>query len=165
MLWKCYIQYASKYGKVSSGHRTGKGQFSSQSQRQEMPNNVQPTTQLHSFHMLTSSVQSLSCVQLFAIPWIANKVLLKILQTRLQQYVNWEIPEKAEEPEIKLPTSTGLQKKQENSRKTSIAASLTSLKPLTMWITANCGKFSKRWEYQTTLPAPEKPVCRLRSNS
>ena len=60
---------------------------------------------------------------------------------------------KAKEPEIKLPTSTGSSKKQENSRKTSTSASLTVLKPLTVWITTNCGKFFKRWEYQTTLPA------------
>ena len=58
--------------------------------------------------------------------------------------------EKAEEPEIKLPTSTGSSKKQESSRKTSISALLTMPKPLTMWITINCGKFWKRWDYQTT---------------
>ena len=61
--------------------------------------------------------------------------------------------EKAEEQEIKLPTSVGLSKKQERSRKTSISALLTMPKPLTVWITTNCGKFLKRWEYQTTLPA------------
>jgi len=49
--------------------------------------------------------------------------------------------EKAEEPEIKLPTSIGSSKKQESSRKTSISALLTMLKPLTVWITTNCGKF------------------------
>ena len=82
--------------------------------------------------------------------------MLKILQARLQQYVNRELPdvnlvlEKAEEPEIKLPTSAGTSKKQESSRKTSISASLTMPKPLTLWITINCGKFFKRWEYQTT---------------
>ena len=53
--------------------------------------------------------------------------------------------ENAEEPEIKLPTSVGSQKKQENSRKTSTSASLIILKPL--WITTNCGKFLKKWEY------------------
>ena len=58
--------------------------------------------------------------------------------------------EKAEEPEIKLPTSTGSQKKEESSRKTSTSALLTTPKPLTVWITINCGKFSKRWEYQIT---------------
>ena len=61
--------------------------------------------------------------------------------------------EKAEEPEIKLPISTGSQKMQENSRKTPTSASLTTLEPLTVWITTICGKFFKRWEYQTTLLA------------
>ena len=61
--------------------------------------------------------------------------------------------EKAEEPEIKLPTSVRSQKKQQNSIKTSNSALLTMPKPLTVWITINCGKFWKRWEYQTILPA------------
>ena len=61
--------------------------------------------------------------------------------------------EKAEEPEIKFPTSVGQQKKQESSRKTSTAPSLTRLKPLAVWITTDCGKFSKRREDQTTSPA------------
>ena len=78
----------------------------------------------------------------------ANKVMLKILQARLKQYVNRELPdvqclvlEKAEEPDIKLPTSAGSWIKQESSRKTSIAALLTMPKPMTMWITINYGKF------------------------
>ena len=76
-----------------------------------------------------------------------SKVMPQILQTRLQQYVNHELPdvqadlEKAEEPEIKLLTSTGSLKKQDSSRKTSISALLTMPKPLTVWITINCGKF------------------------
>ena len=61
--------------------------------------------------------------------------------------------EKAEEPEIKLPTSSESGKKQESSRKTSVSALLTMPKPLTVWNTINCGKFWKRWEYQTTWPA------------
>ena len=61
--------------------------------------------------------------------------------------------EKVEEPEIKLPPSVGSSKKQESSRKTSTSALLTMPKPLTMWITTNCGSFLKRWEYQATLPA------------
>ena len=97
--------------------------------------------------------------------WIAlishvSEVMLKILQARLQQYVNHELPDvqagflkKAEEPEIKLPTSSGSSKKQESSRKTSISALLTMPKSLTVWITKNCGKFLKRWAYQTTWPA------------
>ena len=85
--------------------------------------------------------------------------MLKILQARLQQYVNRELPDvqaglrKAEEPEIKLPTSTGSWQKQESSRKTSISALLTMSKLLTVWITINWGKLWKRWEYQTTWPA------------
>ena len=58
--------------------------------------------------------------------------------------------EKAEEPEIKLPTFAGSLKKQESSRKTSTSALLTMPKPLTGWITINYGKFLRRWEYQTT---------------
>ena len=71
MLLKCCTQYASKFGKLSSGHRTGKGQFPFQSQRKVMPNNVQTTAQLHSSD--------------------ASKVMFKTLQARLQQYVNCEI--------------------------------------------------------------------------
>ena len=58
----------------------------------------------------------------------------------------------AEEPEIKFATLAGLCRKQGSSRKTYTSASLTTMKPLTVWITTNCGKFLKRWEYQTTLP-------------
>src|SRR5574337_643798 len=67
-------QYAKKFEKLSSGHRTGKGQFSFQSQRKALPKNAQTTTQLHSSHTL-------------------GKVMLKILQDRLQQYVNRELPD------------------------------------------------------------------------
>ena len=88
----------------------------------------------------------------------ASKIMLKILQARLQQFnENLQLYkldlENAEEPEIKLPTSGRSSKKQESSRKTSTLASLTMLNPLTGWITTNCGKLFKRWEYQTTWPA------------
>ena len=73
--------------------------------------------------------------------WIVNFQMLKLDL------------KKAEEPEIKLPTSTGSSEKQESSRKMSTSALLTTPKPLTVWITINCGKFWKRWEYQTTWPA------------
>ena len=75
------------------------------------------------------------------------KVMLKILKARLQQYVNCELLdvqaglEKAEAPESKLPTCAGSWKKQESSRKTSTSVLLTMPKPLTVWITTNCGKF------------------------
>ena len=71
---KCCTQHASKFGKLSSGHRTGKDQSSCQAQRKAMPENVQSTTQLHSSHMLV-------------------KVMLKILQARLHQYVNHKLPD------------------------------------------------------------------------
>ena len=75
----------------------------------------------------------------------ASKVMIKILQARLQQYVNFQmfklVFEKAEEPEIKLPTSAGSWKKQESSRKTSISALSTMPNHLTVWIPINCGKF------------------------
>ena len=71
--------------------------------------------------------------------------MLKLLQARLQLYVNFQMIkldlEKAEEPEIKLPTTSVSSDKQESSRKTSISALLTMPKPLTLWITVNCGKF------------------------
>ena len=101
-----------------------------------------------------------------------SKVIHKILQARLQQYVNRELPdvkvdlEKAEEPEIKLPTSVGSSKKQESSRKTSTSALLTTSKPLTVWITRNFVENSSR-DGNTRPPdlPPEKSVCRSRSNS
>ena len=74
-----------------------------------------------------------------------SKVMLKILQASLQQYVNFEMfkldLEKGEEPEIKSPTSVGSSKMQKSSRKTFTSALLTTPKPLTVWITTNCGKF------------------------
>ena len=88
----------------------------------------------------------------------ASKVMLKILQVGLDNM--WTatfqifklVLEKAEEPEIKLPTSAGSSKKQESSRKTSISALLTMPKPLPVWVTINCGKFWKRWKYQASWP-------------
>ena len=70
--------------------------------------------------------------------------------------------EKAEEPEIKFPTSAGSWKKQESSRKTPISALLTMPKPLTVWITINCGKLWKRWEYHTISPASWETCMQVR---
>ena len=86
----------------------------------------------------------------------ASKVMLKILQARLQQYVNRDLPDvqagfrKGRRTRDQIATSVGSLKKQESSRKTSTSALLTMPKPLTVWITINCGKFWKRWEYLTT---------------
>ena len=95
---------------------------------------------LHSFHMLAKECSKFSKLG-FNSTWTKNFQIFKLDL------------EKEEEPEIKLPTTAGSLKKQENSRKTFTSASLTTLKPLTVWITINCGKFWKRWEYQTTLLA------------
>ena len=70
--------------------------------------------------------------------------------------------EKAEEQEIKLSASNGSLKKQESSGKTSISALLTMPKPLTVWITINCWKFWKKWEYQTTWPASWETYMQFR---
>ena len=87
----------------------------------------------------------------------ASKVMLKILQARLQQYMNRELLDVEtgfrKGRGTRDQTSAGSSKKQESSRKTSISALLTMPKPLTMWFTINCGKFWKRWEHQTIWPA------------
>ena len=98
----------------------------------------------------------------------AMKVMLKILQARLQQYVNRELPDvqaafwKGRGTREKVLTYTGSSKKLESSRKISISALLTMPKPLTVWITINCGKFWKRCEYQTTWPASWETYMQVR---
>ena len=87
----------------------------------------------------------------------ASKVIFKILQARVQQHVNWELSD----VQAGFRKGRGIRDKianiqwvtEENSRKTSTSGSLTTLKPLIVWITTKCGKLFKRWEYQTTLPA------------
>ena len=151
MLWKCCTQYASKFGKLTSGQ-------------------IAEGLEKDSFH---SNPKDKQCSNYCTIAFISHtsKVTLKILQARLQQYVNRELPDfqvgfrKGEEPEIKLPTLAGSSKKQESSRKTSISALLTMPKPLTVWITRNCGKFLKKWEHQTTLPASWEICMQVKSNS
>ena len=152
MLWKCCTQYASKCGKLSSGHRTGKGQFSFQSQRKAMPKNVQ-------FYHTIALISH------------ASKIMLLILQARFsstwtKNFLMFKLNlEKSEEPEIKLPTSVESQKRQENSRKTS--ALLTTPKPLTV----DHNKLRKILK-EMGIPVHhidghtgKKSVCRSRSNS
>ena len=94
--------------------------------------------------------------------------MLKILQARLQQYVNHELPDvqggfrKARGTRDQTANIPGSSKKKESSRKTSTSALLTMPKPLTVWITINCGKFFKRWEYQTTWPASWETCMQVR---
>ena len=95
-----------------------------------------------------------------------SKVMFKILQARLQQYMNCELPDIQngfrKGRGTRDPTSAGSSKKQESSRKTSISALLTMPEPLTVWTTINCGKFWKRWEYQTTWPASWETYMQVR---
>ena len=139
MLWKCCTQYASKFGKVTSGHRTGKGQFSFQSQRRAMPKNVQTTIQLCSFCMLGRlCLKSFKLV--FSSTW--TKELLDVQAgfrrssgTRDQiANICW-ITEKARE-----------------FQKNIYCYFTEYMKALITWTTTNYGKFLKWLEYQTTLP-------------
>ena len=88
-----------------------------------------------------------------------SKVMLKILKARLQQYMKHELPDvqagfrKGRKTRDQIANISWISKKQESSRKTSISALLITPKPLIVWITTNCGKFWKRWEYQITLSA------------
>ena len=140
MLWKCCTQYASKFGKLGSGHRTGKGHFSFQSQRKASQRMLKL---LH------------NCTHISH----ASKVVLKILQTRLQQYLNHECPDvqtgfrKGRGNRDQIANIPWITEKAREFEKNIYFFLLTMPKPLTVWITINCGKFLKRWEYQTTWPA------------
>ena len=150
MLSKCCTQYASKFGKLSSGHRTGKGQFSFQFQRKGMQKNAQTTAQLHSSHMLVKWCLKFSKPG-FSTMWTVNFQMFKL------------VLEKAEEPEIKLPTSAGSSKKQESSRKTSIFALCQSL-----WLCGSQSAVENSERDGNTKPPDlplEKFVCRSGSNS
>ena len=100
-----------------------------------------------------------------------GKVMLKILQARLQQYMNCELPDvqagfrKGRGTRDPLPTSAGSSQKQDSSRKKSVSALLTMPKPLTVWITTNCVKFFKKCNTRPHDLPPEKSVCGSGSNS
>ena len=139
MLWECCTQYASKFGKLSSGHGTGKGQFSNPKE---------------------SNAKECSNYCTIALISHASKVMLKILQARLQHTwtINFQMfklflgRQRNQRSNCQHLLDHG-KRKRVPDRKTSISALLTMPKPLTVWITINYGKFWKRWEYQTTWPA------------
>ena len=153
MLLNCCTQYAGKFGKLSSGYRTGKGQFSFQYKRKALPKNVPTTRQLHSFCMLVRLGSKFFNPD-FNSTWTKNYQMFRLDL------------ERAEEPEIELPTSIHHRKSKDlKKKKKKPSASLTMWKPL-LWITKNLGKFFfffffffnklrkilKELEYQTTLP-------------
>ena len=120
-------------------------------------NQLQWTLQcLYHFQLGLSSGK---CPRIHALTSPTSKVMLKIFQARLQQYMNWELLEaqigfrKGRRTRDQIANIHWIIEKAKEFQKTSTSASLTTLKPLTMWITTNCGKFLKRWEYQTILPA------------
>src|SRR5574340_1157370 len=127
MLLKYCTQYSSKFGKLSSGHGTGKGQFSFQSQRKAKPKNAQTTAQLHSSH--------------------ASKVMLKILQARLQQYMIHELPDvqagfrKGRGTRDQIANICWIIKKAREFQKNIYFCFIDYAKALSVWITINCGKF------------------------
>ena len=139
MLWKCCTQHASKFAKLGSGHRTEKGQFLFQSQRRAMPEcSNYPTIVLAKYCSKFSKPG-------FNDTWNENFQMFKLDL------------EKAEEQEIRLPTSAGSSKKQESSRKTSISALLTTPKPLSVWIT------KKLWKILQKIGVPEHLTYLLRN--
>ena len=135
MLSKCCTQYASKFGKLSSGHRTGKCHFSFQSQRKTMPKNAQTAAQLHSAH--------------------TSKVMLKILQARLQQYVNCELPDvqdgfrKGRGTRDQIANICWIIEKAREFQKNINFCFIDYVKAFD----SKLAKFLNRLEYQTTLPA------------
>ena len=165
---QCCTQYARKFGKLSSSHRTGKGQFSFQFQRKAMPKKVQTTAQLHwslrylgGEDPLEKEMATQSNILAWRIPWTeepgglqstgsqtvghdwatslslshTSKVMLKILQARLQQYVNHELSDvqagfrKGRGARDQIASIHWIIQKQESSRKTSISVLLTMPKP------------------------------------
>ena len=150
MLLKRFTQYVSKSGKLSSGHRTGNGQFSFQSQRKAMPKNAQTPGQLHSSHTL---------------------IILKILQARLRQYVNCELPDvqagfrKGRGTRNKITNIHWIIKKAREFQKkpTSVYRLHQSL-----WLCGSQQTMKNSSREGNTRPPdlpPEKSVCRSRSNS
>ena len=129
--------------KSQSNHRHGSGPPGVVTEAQTVKNLLAvQETQLRS---LEKEMTTHTSILAWGIPWTEKPGGILWGHKELDMTVNFQmfkmVLEKAEEPEIKLPTSAGSSKKQESSRKTSISALLTMPKPSTVWITINCGKF------------------------
>ena len=149
MLWMGRTQYASNFGKLSSGHRTGKSQFSFQSQRKAMLKNVQTTAQLHSSHILVNKCSK------FSNPGSSSTCTVNFQMFKLDL-------ENAEEPEIKLSTSVGSSKKGAFQKKILLHWTRESL-----WLCGSQQTVENSERDGNTRPlylSPEKPVCTSRTN-
>ena len=140
MLWKCCTQYASKFRKLSSGRKTGKGHFSFQSQRKAIPKNAQTTT-----------------IELIS---HTNKVMLKILQARLQQYMNYELPD----------VQDGFRKGRGNRDQiANISQSIEKVRVpekyllLLYWLYFDCVDHNKLWKILKEMGIPDHLTCFLRN--
>ena len=142
ILWKCCTQYASTFGKLNSDHRTGKGQFSFQFQRKAIPKNVQTTA--------------------IALISHTSKVMLKILQARLQQYVNCELPgvqagfRKDGRTRDQIANIRCITEKAREFQKNIYFCFIEYTKVFDLWTTTNSGKF---WE----MGIPDHLICLLRN--
>ena len=147
MLWKCCTEYASKFGKLHSGHQTGKGQFSFHSQRRALPKNVQTTVQLCSFHMLTKL-----CSKSFKLGFSSEPRAFRwtrwLLKKQMNQRSNCQHP-------------LGHWKGKRISEKCPLLFYFTQ----SLCRSQQTGKFLKKWEYKTTSPASWETACRSRRNT
>ena len=147
MLWRCCTQYASKFGTLSSGHRTERSDFI------PIPNkgNAKECSNYHTIALISHP----------------SKVMLKIIQARLQQYVNHELQDfqagfrKGRGTRDQIANILWIIETAKEFQK-NISALLTMPKPLTVWITISHGKFWKRWEYQTTWTASWETYMQVR---
>ena len=148
MTLKCYTQYTSRFGKQQWPQDWKRLFFIPIPKK----GNAEGCSNYHTTELISH----------------ASKVMFKVLQARLRQYVNWDIPDvqagfrKGRGIEDQIADICCIIENQGNSRKTLTSHSLTTLKPLTMWIKRNCGKFWKRWEYQTTWPASWETYMQVR---
>ena len=148
MLWKCCTQCASKFGKLSLATGLEKVSFH--------------------FNLKERQSKELSDYRTIELISHARKVVLKIIQARLQQYMNHELPDvqagfrKGGGTRDQIANIHWIMEKAREFQKNIYFSLLTMPKPLTVWITINCGTFWKRWEYQTTWPASWEICTQLR---
>ena len=148
MLWKCCTQHASKSGKLR----------------------VATGLEKVSFHPNPKKGNAKECSNYRTVALIshASKVMLKILQARLQQYMNCELPDvqagfrKGRGTRDQIASIRWIMEEAREFQKNIYFCFIDCAKPLTVWITINCGKFWKRWEYQTTWPASWETCMQVR---